>query len=309
MAALVVAGGATRAAAAEPDASGPSVCAPPCSEAELCVGNRCVRPTEQSAAASPLPRDQQHPPPPASPPGSAPTTGPQPSAADANHPSPAAGPGGNSQPPPVAAAPAPSPPPQLRHDGDPWKGNTYTPTNTSVKRGVLFLPFLGVHSYVHEEANAYQPGLRFGAFLGGRTSDLVSLNGEVILDFSNVQGVQSTFSERAYHFVFSPLFDFAAGAVQLVVGPKLGIFVLSYEHLEGDISSSTELTGFSIGLNAGLFLPVSAHTSVGVLLSFDLAGANRSCVLGTGFGGGGEYCGSPAAQNPKILGMTGGVLF
>ena len=218
----------------------------------FCVGNRCVRPTEDSPATSPLPRDRQPPPPPAPPPGSAPTTGPQPAAEPDARPS---LPPGGSQPPPVAAAPAPSPPPQLRHDADPWKGNTTAPTSTRVKRGVLFLPFLGVHSYVHEEANAYQPGLRFGAMIGGRTSDLVSLNGELILDFSNVQGVQSTFSERAYHFVFSPLFDFAAGAVQLVLGPKLGVFVLSYEHLEGDISSSTELTGFSAGVNAASSYP------------------------------------------------------
>ena len=297
--ALAVAGWATRAAAAQPDLSAPSVCVPPCPDGEYCAGNRCVRPTEQSPATSPPLPHRESPPPP--PPGSAPTSGPQPAAGSTSGPPPS--PPADATPPPVA----PPPLPRLQHDGQPWTASTYKLTDERVKRGFLLLPFVGVHTYVNEEASAYQPGLRFGALAGGRLSNLFSLNGELIFDFSNVRGVSSSFHERAYHFVFSPLLDVAAGAVQLVVGPKLGIFLLRTEESDFALTVASEVSGVSAGVNGGLFIPVSVHTSIGVLLSFDLIGANRSCVIGAG--GGGGSCGSPAAQNPKVLGMTAGILF
>jgi hypothetical protein len=176
-----------------------------------------------------------------------------------------------------------------------------------VKRGFLALPFIGIHSYTQEEASAYMPGLRFGSLLGGRVSDRLSVNGELIVDFSNVRNASSSFSETAYHVVFSPLLDFAAGPLQLVVGPKLGIFLLRGEQNDTGVTFSSEKQGWSAGLNGGLFIPVSAHTSVGVLLSFDFAGANQGCLLAPGGGGGG--CGSAAALGGKVLGLTGGVLF
>jgi len=175
-----------------------------------------------------------------------------------------------------------------------------------VQRRVLVLPFLGIHSYAQEEASAYSPGLRFGSLLGGRLNQLLSLNGEVIVDFSNVRSASVEFSERAYHFVFSPLVDVAAGPVQLVFGPKLGLFVLRTEQSQGDIVTTSDLIGFSAGLNGGIFFPVAARSSIGVLLSFDFAGANQSCNLVPGPG---ASCGSEAAHGGKVLGLTGGLLF
>jgi len=179
-----------------------------------------------------------------------------------------------------------------------------------VNRGFLALPFVGIHSYAQEEASAYSPGVRFGSVLGGRVTQRLSLNGEVIVDISNVRGASADFSERAYHFVFSPLLDVAAGPVQLVFGPKLGIFVLSTAQRGGKVIVTSDVIGFSAGLNGGLFLPVSAHTSIGVLLSFDFAGANQSCVFVPGQSVAlVSPCGSEAAHGGKVLGLTGGVLF
>jgi len=301
MVALAVAGGATRAVAAEPDLAAPSVCAPPCPEGESCVGNRCQRPTDQSPATSPrLPAPQAQPPPP---PGSAPTSGPQPSAApDARLPSPA----DDSRRPPGPAPPAPYQPPRLQHDGSPWTPSTYAPTNRRVKRRFRALPFLGIHSYQHQEASGYAPGLRLGTLLGGRISDFVSLNGELTLDVSNPRADEAAFQEWAFRVAFSPMIELPAGPVALIFGAKLGVFLLRTEQINVDLIVSSELMGFSAGFDGGVFVPVSAHTSIGVLLSFDWAGANQGCL---GAPAEGSSCGSPAAHGAKLLGLSGGVLF
>lgn len=306
MAALVVAGGATRAGAAEPDVSAPSVCAPPCPEGELCVGNRCVRPTEQSPATSPLPRDRPPPSPPPPPPGSAPTSGPQPGGlSDADRRSPP----GDATPPPA--------PPRLVHDVPPE--TTYRPTayppqpKPRLKRTFLALPFFGFHSYQHTEANGYAPGVRVGALLGGRLNDVFSLNSWLSADFSNLRTPVEPFHERAIHAAFNPMIELPAGRLELIFGAKLGVYLLHSERpapgfLVGDATavSVSDMNGLIAGLEAGVFVPVTAHTSVGLLLSFDLIGVNRGCLLAAN---GGSECGPPLAQNPRVLGITGGVLF
>lgn len=132
---------------------------------------------------------------------------------------------------PNPAAPAPYQPPRLQHDGSPWTPSTYTPTNKRVKPRFLALPFLGIHSYQHQEASAYAPGLRLGTLLGGRISDVVSLNGELTLDFSNPRAAAASFQERAFRVAFNPMIEVPAGPVALMFGAKLGAFLVSNERL------------------------------------------------------------------------------
>ena len=175
-----------------------------------------------------------------------------------------------------------------------------------MKRRFRALPFLGIHSYQHKEASGYAPGLRLGTLLGGRLSDVVSLNGELTLDFSNPRADPATFQQWAFRVAFNPMIELRAGPVAFIVGAKVGVFVLDTERASGDLVVSSELMGFSAGFDGGVFVPVSAHTSIGVLLSFDWAGANQGCL---GAPAGGSSCGSPAAHGAKLLGLSGGVLF
>jgi hypothetical protein len=191
----------------------------------------------------------------------------------------------------------------LQHDDSPWTHGTYKPTNAQVKRSFLALPFVGVHSYRNEEARGYGPGLRLGTLLGGRFSDFVSLNAAVMIDFSNPRAAPAALEERAYHLALNPIIDVPAGAVEVIIGFKLGVFFLQTEQASGDIVVASDVTGFSVGLDGGLFVPVSVHTSVGLLLSFDLMGGDSTCVQGSG---GGASC-SPSTSN--VLGLSGGVLF
>jgi hypothetical protein len=105
---------------------------------------------------------------------------------------------------------------------------------------------------------------------------------------------------------FNPMIELPAGPVILIVGAKLGVFLLLTEQANADLVVSDDTIGFSAGFDGGVFVPVSAHTSIGVLLSFDWAGANQGCL---GAPGQGTSCGSPAASAAKLLGLSGGVLF
>ena len=51
------------------------------------------------------------------------------------------------------------------------------------KRGFLAMPYVGMHSFQHQEASAFGPGLRVGTFIGGRINDICSLNAELIVGY------------------------------------------------------------------------------------------------------------------------------
>ena len=80
-------------------------------------------------------------------------------------------------------------------------------------------------------AKPYDPGARVGTFLGGRINDLFSLNAELTFDFSNVHGVpaNTNFSEFLFDFTFSPLVQIPVGPVEVVLGPKAGLFITHSE--------------------------------------------------------------------------------
>ena len=61
-----------------------------------------------------------------------------------------------------------------------------------------------------------------------------------------------------------------------------------------------------MGVNAGLFVPVSTQTSVGALLSFELKEIEDACVAGTSSG---LVCSSNASVSPTVIGLTAAALF
>ena len=139
------------------------------------------------------------------------------------------------------------------------------------------MPFAGLHSYRNDNATGIDPGLRLGTFLGGRINDIASLNAELRLDITNPSDIPpgTDFTEVVFAFTFSPLFQIPAGAVEIVVGPKLGAFVLYAEQSDAGGSASADVTGLVAGANLGVFVPVSPTTSLGVLISYDLEEAEK----------------------------------
>jgi hypothetical protein len=295
--AVVAVAGPLRAAATEDDPAAPAVCAPPCREGETCVGRTCVGGGPPSSAPAATPPASTAPPA-----GSAPTSGPQADRASgptSTHPAPAADAA------PQRAAP---PPARLVHDDPPRPAvHPSTPPHRK-KRGFLALPYAGVHSYQHSEATGHGPGLRIGMLVGGRVNDAVSLNAETTYDRSNVsiQGASDlsyTTHEWVLDTVFSPLFRLPAGSLELVLGPKFGLFIISSQ----TPTSMAQVLGYTLGANVGLFMPVSPATSFGALLSLGLRQAIQQCPT---LAGTSVSCGAVNTDGfAQVVGLSAAAMF
>lgn len=166
------------------------------------------------------------------------------------------------------------------------------------------LPYVGFHSFQNQDASSYGPGLRVGSLFGARIGDLVSINGELTFDRANIDsviGLQQWFFRTS----LSPLIHLASGPVELSLGPKLGIYSVSTNYSDTGLTIETASSGYLTGINGGVFAPVSAQTSIGGLVSFDLMWSKRTCALSFG---GTAQCGSTTDVG-KVFGLSGGVLF
>jgi hypothetical protein len=166
------------------------------------------------------------------------------------------------------------------------------------------IPYLGFHSYRNHEAAAYGPGLRIGSFFGGRLGELLSMNGELTVDRAKINS-PIDLQQWFFRVSFSPLVHLPAGLLEVGLGPKVGIYSVSTNYPDTGTTIPTASSGYSTGLNAGVFAPLSPSAAIGGLLSFDLMWSKRTCALGLG---GTAQCG-PTTDVGKVLGLTGGALF
>ena len=123
-----------------------------------------------------------------------------------------------------------------------------------------------------------------------------------------MSGALSGAHEYAIDGAVAPLFQLPAGPVEIVLGPKLGFFVVldSSDPATG-VGTSTTQNGIVFGVNAGVFVPVSAATSMGVLLAFELRRLYEVCYNDAD---GNEYCMSVTGSNfVGLVGLTAAVLF
>jgi hypothetical protein len=108
--------------------------------------------------------------------------------------------------------------------------------------------------------------------IGARLSDQFSFNGELLFDLENISNVPPGASESAYfvQFAAAPLFHLQASpTAEIVMGPKLGLFV-EHASLSGyglDVSGNAE--GLLVGVNLGAFFRISDALSLGGLINFD----------------------------------------
>ena len=275
LAALVLAGGL--AAVVRPafagDEDGP--CEPACGAGETCFKGTCMVP-----APAPVRQPQ---PAPAYPPQAYPYP-----------------PQAHPYPPQPYAYPPPAP------YGYPPSGY-YPPPPPAARRGFLALPYVGINSFSGEGTTGLDPGLRLGAILGGRVSDIFSANGELTIDIMNPDVPEGTsVSEAMVHMTFSPLFHARTTNAEIVLGPKLGLWALSGHASTYGASVDFEQQGWTIGGNAGVFFPVGGGTtSLGMLLSYANLQLTRSCAT-TGVYG--QQC-SEADGSADVFGLTFAALF
>ncbi len=210
-----------------------------------------------------------------------------------------------SPPPPNGYPPPPYgyPPPPY---GYPPAPHGYAPPPPrSPRTGLLAILYTGVVAI--SDNSSTDTGLRLGAILGGRVNETFSINGEVsgdVVDVDAPAGVSA--SEYMGTVAFSPLFHLTTPSVDLVAGPKLGLWYLT-AHLS-DSYQSVDITerGWTLGLNLGVFFPVNDTTSLGMLFSLATAEPTKACVSGSSYP---ERCITDGFTNGQILGLTFAALF
>lgn len=187
-------------------------------------------------------------------------------------------------PPQPGYQPAPAPP---STPGYP-QGAAPQPARPAVRRGLLFLPYVGISSTVDQNSGdifgvtylnqGYSAGLRAGTLLGVHIGPFLSLNGEFGVDIMNPDAGESyngtaDRAEASFDFTLSPLFHFGVPNVEFAVGPKIGwfTFVGSSKLSDGGRGPTYTLEydghGIGYGGTAGAFVP-TGRMALGGILSF-----------------------------------------
>jgi hypothetical protein len=166
--------------------------------------------------------------------------------------------------------------------------------------------FLGANSFAGSNSKDLGLGGRLGTILGGRINPQFSINGELTLDSLNVKN-DSNLKVAEFDLALSPLFHVHRGALEIVVGPKLGLAGGSSEltGAPGGTDKST-VSGFVFGANAGAFGAVSPSVSLGGMLTFAGRKFTKMCETPAG---GAETCSMNGIDVDKVFGFVGAILF
>jgi hypothetical protein len=178
------------------------------------------------------------------------------------------------------------------------------------RTGFLALPYLGVESHRGNTGNDEGPGLVLGTFLGGRLNPMFSLNGELTIDVLNPKNVPSgeDVSAAEVDIAFSPLVHLPAGPlVELVMGPKLGIFASAEQDSVNGDTFKARANGWVAGLNLGAFAAIGPSVSLGGMLNAQLRKPVQECST---LPGESEICDSTSSFTAeKVIAVYAGALF
>jgi hypothetical protein len=165
------------------------------------------------------------------------------------------------------------------------------------------MPYLGLNIPVGDSGDGMDPGLRLGGILGGHVIPELSLNGELAIDILNPKNGSDVTAVMA-DVMFSPLFHFGAPQIEVIVGPRLGVF--GYSVSQSGSSSSFSASGLSYGFNLGVAFPVG-NVAIGGLLAYTGRHATEVCYTSSS---GSESCSSDiSGDDIKSVALTGVVMF
>lgn len=179
------------------------------------------------------------------------------------------------------------------------------PPVTRLRSGPHIIPYVGVSSFQGSTGKALDPGWRAGGLGGVHVNEMISVNGEVTLDFLNFGGGGDV-SGMEVDLALSPFVHLPAGNVELVFGPKLGAWFgadrTSVGSGDANVTTKDSLRGWLAGVNAGAFLPLTGSVAIGGLLSFAVRSPTNVCTT-TNIGA--EACqGNNLPDANKVLAFT-----
>lgn len=188
-----------------------------------------------------------------------------------------------------ASAPATNPPPaEIAASADLWKG------------GAQAIPFLGMNSIAGDAGKGYGVGFRFGSLFGGRFAQNWSVNGEIVLDVLNPNSTPGLdISGWNGDIAVAPLYHYPLAQVELVAGPTVGTFFQLGRRKDSLMSETLWAYGWTIGANAGAFVPLHNRKALGVLFNFILHEPLKSCA---DFGM--ELCVTSGLSSQTMLGFS-----
>jgi hypothetical protein len=221
-----------------------------------------------------------------------------------------------------AAAPEPAPRPTRRHPprqqsaiekefGDEAEETKPEPAGDdalpAARRGLLFMPFAGVHIIQGIAADDFGAGGRLGFLLGTRLDHRVSLNVELAMDIlsPNAPAPMTSLSGHDLTIAFSPLFHAEGRTAELVVGPKLGFWSDNFTATANGMNARASQSGWAYGANVGAFTAVADSVEVGLLLAYQFTAAVQTCVHETTT----HECMVTGAFPPEILSFSAAALF
>ncbi len=166
--------------------------------------------------------------------------------------------------------------------------------------GPQVIPFLGMNSIAGEAGKGYGVGFRFGSLLGVRFAQNWSVSGELVLDVlspNSIPGLDT--SGWNGDVAVAPLYHYPLAQVELVAGPTVGTFLQLGRATNSLMSATTWAYGWTIGANAGAFVPLHNRKALGVLFNFILHEPLKSC-----FDAGREVCATSGLPSVKMIGFS-----
>ena len=180
-------------------------------------------------------------------------------------------------PPPGYYAPSPQPQPGYGQQPvyAPPAAYAPPPTEPAYRRGFLWMPYLGLNVPAGDASDSFSAGFRLGGIFGVNMNRMFSLNGELIIDVLNPNGLgDATYAQVA--LTFSPLFHLNIPALEFVFGPQVGYFGESATVAGSSYDYNYHGDGIVLGVNAGVFVPLG-RIAIGGLINVSTRSFSNYC--------------------------------
>jgi hypothetical protein len=162
------------------------------------------------------------------------------------------------------------------------------PSPTSRPHRLLIMPFFGfqtispVRDDITADAGNFGSGVRLGGMAGGRLNRSVSLNGAIAVDLGSESTAPEGYRGHLTEWLvsFCPLMHLGSDAVQVLVGPKLGLVRGEETSGNGNGGGPEQAWGgWTFGANLGVFFRMGRVVSLGGFITIDvIEPAYRTCA-------------------------------
>lgn len=141
-------------------------------------------------------------------------------------------------------------------------------------RRLIVLPLVGVQQHMNGDSAAYfGADLRVGGMVGWRITPAFSLEIELLFDRTRPQPPLAPVDAWTRELALLPLFHDCRDGVELIIGPKLGLWRNSDQVLSWRATLDDPEHGWTMGADAGLIVHTPLGLGIGALVQMELRSA------------------------------------